>query len=121
MSSASSYALEYLLQFDGYIYVYPNGNYFKIEAKRVKPTPRRPGGIKYSLAFFDERNNCLVRFDNAHGVRIRGRRNPVAFDHWHRFGEAEVVPYRFVDAETLMADFIRAVDARLPPELRSSS
>lgn len=115
----SGHARAFFKQCNGLKYVYDNGYWFKIEFKEVRSTPRRPAGIKYSLALFDEKGTCLVRFDNGHGVKARGRRNPVAFDHWHRFSDGALIPYAFVDEETLVSDFFQAVDALLPPELRS--
>jgi len=45
---------------------------------------------------------------NAHGVpHLGGRytRRQTAFDHWHRDETDQGRPYRFVDAERLIADF----------------
>lgn len=47
-------------------------------------------------------------YDNAHRVLHRGGRfvgRQVTFDHWHRDETDEGRPYRFVNAETLIADF----------------
>lgn len=110
---------EFFRQFDGVTYVYESGHSFKISIRRVSATPHRPGGIRYSLAFFDPSGTCLARFDNSHGVKVRGQRNPVAFDHWHRFSSGELVPYAFTSLQALVEDFFAAVDAHLPPELQS--
>ena len=113
------FAEEFYRQFDGLEYVYASGHWFKIEIRKVPATARRPGGFRYSLAFFAPDGTCLVRFDNSHGIKSRRRRNPVAFDHWHRFSRDELVPYAFIDLQTLVDDFFKAIDAHLPPELRS--
>ncbi|HXZ02121.1 MAG TPA: DUF6516 family protein [Stellaceae bacterium] len=90
----------------------------EIAVKEIAATARRPAGLKYSLPFFDDRDRCPVRFDNRHAARKRGRPGPIAFDHWRRFGDDQLVPYKFIDAETLIGDFFEAIDAHLPPELR---
>ncbi|MBX5494814.1 MAG: hypothetical protein IRZ15_05725 [Bryobacteraceae bacterium] len=114
-----NYAEEFFRQFDGLTFFYETGHWWKVEIKKVRATPRRPAGLKYSLAFFDPDDRCLVRFDNSHGVKVRGRKNPAPFDHWHRFATGEVVPYAFIDMQTLVEDFFKAIDKHLPPNLRS--
>jgi hypothetical protein len=102
---------------DGLIYEYPSGHWYKIECQEVPETPERPAGLKYSLTFFNSDNECLVRFDNSHAVNIRGRPNPIAHDHWHRFGEPQqLVPYEFMNAEQLISDFFDAIDRHLPAD-----
>jgi Family of unknown function (DUF6516) len=112
-------AEEFFRQFDGETFVYGTGHWWKIEIKEVAATPGRPAGLKYSLSFFDEDDNCLVRFDNSHSINVRGKANPTTFDHWHRFSKDELVAYTFVDLKTLVEDFFSAIDIHLPPELRS--
>ena len=58
--------------------------------------PGSDHGIKYRLALISN-EVCVLRYDNERG---KG-------DHKH-IGEGEV-PYRFVDFETLLADFISDV------------
>jgi hypothetical protein len=112
---------KFFIEQDGLTYFYETGHWWKVECKEVPETPERPSGLKYGISFFGPDDRCLVRFDNSHAVKIRGRTNPVAFDHWHRFGNPEeLVPYQFTDVETLIEDFFKAIDRYLPPELRSS-
>ena len=65
------------------------------------PTPVPPSehAFKYRLVFV-RAGKRIVGYDNERG---KG-------DHKH-IGEREV-PYRFVDIETLMADFLRDVEAK---------
>ncbi len=64
-----------------------------------KPVPPSEHAFKYRLVFIRE-NKRLVGYDNERG---KG-------DHKH-LGTFEV-PYKFVDIETLMADFLRDVEAK---------
>ena len=46
------YTLDALLDMDGEVYFYPNGYWYKIEARRLKSADSNlPMGIKYSLTF----------------------------------------------------------------------
>jgi hypothetical protein len=105
---------EFFAQCDGLEYTYPSGHWYKIECRQVGATEEVPSGLKYSLAFFDDGKNCLVRFDNAHQVQVHGKPGPVAWDHWHRFSNGTLVPYQFKDAETLLADFFKSIAVHLP-------
>ena len=62
-----------------------------------KKTEDRPHGIKYRLYYGLSDGSCMVRYDNESG---KG-------DHRHIGGREE--PYRFVDVETLVADFMADV------------
>ena len=63
-----------------------------------KPVPPSGHPFKYRLVFVRD-NKRVVGYDNERG---KG-------DHKH-LGQREL-PYRFVDIETLMADFLRDVEA----------
>jgi YD repeat-containing protein len=118
--SRFDYIKEFFLSVDGFRYFDEDGSWYKIEIAEAPTTSTHPGGISYSLAYFDAENICRVRFDNAHQVRLKGRGTPLAYDHWHRFSDGELVPYLFVDLPTLFEDFFRAVEARRDAEYRSS-
>lgn len=121
-SNTEDHVREFFKSFDGLIYRYETGHWFTISCQEVERTPERPIGVKYSAAFFDVYGVCRVRFDNSHSAKIKGRPNPIAFDHWHRFGDnGELVPYEFTTIEQLLTDFFEAIDRHLPPELRSSA
>ena len=107
------YSKEFFLQNDGLVYEYQTGHWFTVECSEVKQSPERPGGFKYSLAFFDKDDECLVRYDNSHAVNVYGRPNPVAYDHWHRFSDGTLVPYEFKGTEKLLEDFFKAVEKHL--------
>jgi hypothetical protein len=51
-------------------------------------------------------------FDNAHTVASGGRhaRRQKEADHWHRDENDKGTPYKFRDAETLIADFFAEVE-----------
>lgn len=110
---------EFFLDCDGLTYQYETGHWYKVECREVRRTPRRPAGLKYSLAFFSSAGVCLVRYDNSHAAKDRGRRQDLPYDHWHRFARDETVPYEFQDVERLLSDFFADIDRQLPPHLRS--
>ncbi len=83
----------------------------KITAKRTDVTAERPHGLRYSLTLHDADNERILGFDNAHPVRASkgpGGRQHRFHDHRHRYDRTRV--YRFVDTETLITDFYKAVD-----------
>ena len=63
-----------------------------------RKTAERPHGIKYRLFYGLPNGRCVVRYDNESG---KG-------DHRH-FKNREM-PYRFIDAETLIRDFCADVE-----------
>ena len=63
-----------------------------------------PSGLRYAFTLHDPDGNRLLGFDNAHGVSRFKAREP-EHDHWHRSEKDEGRPYRFIDADTLLADF----------------
>ena len=100
--------LAYLLDLDGEEIVYDGGFVARFKVKRVAATPVRPHGVSYSLTFHAADGGRLMGYDNAHGVPHRGARfvrAQAAFDHWHRDETDEGLPYQFVSAEKLIADF----------------
>ena len=105
--------LAYLLELDGEEIVYDGGYIARFRARRVKPTPEKPHGISYSLTFHAADGRRLMGYDNAHRVPHRGGklvRAQAAFDHWHRDETDEGRPYRFKDAEKLIADFFDEIE-----------
>lgn len=107
----------FFLDHDGWIYFYGTGHWLKIECQEVPETPQRPAGIKYSISLFGPDNDCLVRYDNSHAVKVTGRPNPETYDHWHRFGKKEeLVPYEFTNCEQLLNDFYEDVEKHVPIE-----
>jgi hypothetical protein len=94
-----------LLDLDGEILEMGQGYWVEIHATRIPPTPEKPHGIDYSLCLFDPKDRCLVRYDNAHPIRVnaRSRKRTTTSDHVHR--RKEVKPYSYSNAETLVSDF----------------
>jgi hypothetical protein len=72
----------------------------------------RPHGIKYSFTLHDVDMTRLLGIDNAHGLPRRQ-----VYDHRHRFRRTEeLVPYDYVDADTLISDFFTAVESAFRQE-----
>ena len=64
----------------------------------TKKSLNRPYGLKYRLYYGLADGTCIVRYDNESG---KG-------DHRHIKGKEE--PYQFKDVETLVADFLDAIE-----------
>ncbi|MGN7612859.1 toxin-antitoxin system TumE family protein [Magnetococcales bacterium HHB-1] len=48
-----------------------DGYWYKIEAQKVKITPQRPHGIRYSLTLHTKRGERIFGIDNAHPVSMK--------------------------------------------------
>jgi hypothetical protein len=113
--------LSTLLELNGEIYDQADGYWVKIEARRTVPTPQIPHGIRYSLTLHDRYGTRMLGFDNAHRIPCKGGRHiarRLDYDHRHRHSRDRGVPYIFVSAYQLLADFFHAVDVTLE-ELKS--
>lgn len=116
MTKKRDYSLELLLDLDGLSYAQEGGYWIKYEVSDVGKTPEKPHGIKYSLTLHDPQGERIFGIDNAHlpkkrrGPAAKSTR-PEAADHLHRGGR--VFTYKFKDAETLLADFDKGVNAAL--------
>src|SRR5213593_4172432 len=115
--AASDPGLERLLDFDGLLAEVGGGFWIKIVAKRTPPDRTRPHGIAYALTLHDPSGERIFGIDNAHAVRMSrgpaGRRRS-EHDHLHR--RETVRPYQYRDADTLLDDFGREVEAILRRE-----
>jgi hypothetical protein len=106
-----------LLDLDGSILDQGDGYWIKIEAREVEPTKDIPHGIRYSLTMHEPYGKRILGYDNAHAVKppkkfkYAGQRLP--YDHRHRHVSDHGVPYAFVDAHQLFADFFEEVDTVL--------
>ncbi len=110
MGEGQEHTLEFLLAFDGQVHWLAEGYRLKFEIKRVTATAERLHGLRYSFTLHDPYGRRLMGFDNVHTVAARGSRfakRQTEADHWHRTERDEGRPYRFVDADTLLADFFR--------------
>lgn len=116
MTKKRDHSLELLLDFDGLKFAQEGGYWIKYEVSAVGKTAERPHGIKYSLTLHDPQGTRIFGIDNAHrpekrrGPAARSTR-PKAADHLHRGRRAYA--YRFEDAETLLVDFDKGVNAAL--------
>ena len=106
--------LDRLLDLDGFLAEVGGGYWVKIEARRVPADTERPHGVAYTLTLHELGGSRVFGIDNAHLVRwTRGPagRSSASRDHLHR-GET-VRPYVYRDADTLIGDFWREVEAIL--------
>lgn len=109
--------LDRLLDLDGFLAEVGGSFPVKIVARRVPPDVHRPHGVSYTLTLHDPAGRRVFGIDNAHVVRLTSGpagRSSSSRDHLHR-GES-VRPYAYRDAETLMDDFWREVEAVLKKE-----
>ena len=105
--------LETLLDLDGQILVQEDGSWIKIEARLVNETDHRPHGIKYSLTLHGREGERLLGYDNAHGLKQKGKKHQaqrVPHDHRHPFEKRQPVPYAFSSPEELLEHFFAEVD-----------
>lgn len=106
--------LDRLLDLDGFLAEVGGGFWVKIAAQRVSVDTNRPRGVRYALTLHDPGGDRVFGIDNAHPVRFsRGPagRSSAAQDHLHRGGS--VRPYSYRDADSLVDDFWREVEAVL--------
>ena len=105
-------SLSVLLDLDGTKIGVGTQHWVKIRAWVIEPDEARPHGIRYELTLHDAGNRRILGFDNAHAVKRHGGRffeQPRAYDHRHRGPKDAGVPYPYVSAGKLVADFWRAV------------
>lgn len=111
LSSGDKYdpdgALQRLLDLDGYVLEQGGGYGVEFRITKVAPSRRRPHGIDYSLCLLSPDDECLLRFDNAHPIKVKGKATQTN-DHVHK--GRRVRPYIYVDPEELMADFWTAAE-----------
>ena len=105
-----------LLYLDGNVFVIDaiGGHWVKFAVKRVIVNTARPHGVRYSLTLHASNGERLVGFDNAHSITIGkgpGAKVPIEFDHKHRL--RSIMPYEYQNAESLIADFWKEVEAVL--------
>jgi len=106
--------LDRLVDLDGFLAEVGGGCWVKIVAHHVPPDASRPHGVSYSLTLHEPGGRRVFGIDNAHAVPSRrgpSRRSSAAQDHLHR--EDVVRPYAYRDADSLLDDFWREVDAFL--------
>ncbi len=90
-----------------------DGYWIKLAAWQVDMTESIPHGIRYALTLHDPNGVRILGYDNAHAVKIKGKKysgRRIEFDHKHRNENDVGVPYVFKDAHQLLADFFKEVD-----------
>lgn len=106
--------ISYLLDLDGSIFEMGGGYFVKFEVREVEPCKFRPHGLKYSLTLHDSQSQRILGFDNAHAVKpdkgFKYAGQVLPYDHKHRSGSDEGIPYHFQSAEMLMKDFWDSVE-----------
>lgn len=106
--------IDTLLDLHGSILDQGGGYWIKIEAWRVEASAEIPHGIRYSLTLHEPYGRRVLGYDNAHAVKppkkfkYAGRIR--AYDHRHRHGSDQGVPYEFINAQQLLSDFFADVD-----------
>jgi hypothetical protein len=105
------FGIDRLLALDGETLVLTeDGAYWvKFVVRRVKVSPLRPHGLKYSLTLHGSDNERLVGFDNAHSVPPADTDDP----HDHRHVLKSVKPYEYADSAALLEAFWGEVDKML--------
>ena len=116
MVKKRDHSVELLLDLDGLNCAQEGGYSIKYEVSAVSTSPERPHGIKYSLTLHDPQGARIFGIDNAHRPKNRGgpaarSKRSEAADHLHRGGR--VFAYEFKDAETLLDNFDKGVNAAL--------
>lgn len=109
LDNVDEHSLAFLLAFDGRVHWYDQGYWVKFEIKRVEKTAERPHGLRYAFTLHDPQGQRIIGYDNAHRVRTRKGRT-VEADHWHRTADDPGTPYHFIDAATLIGDFMDEVE-----------
>lgn len=105
--------LDTLLELDGSVFEQDAGFWIKIEAKKVEVSPHVPHGIKYSLTLHERNGTRVLGYDNAHGLRQRGRGftgRRLVYDHKHRAATDRAIPYMFETPQQLLEDFFAETD-----------
>lgn len=83
----------------------------KFEVRKVKPGPKIPHGIRYSLTLHDSSNERILGFDNAHGIKPKKGKLGVRKTTWdHKHKNDQVKYYEFQSASHLLEDFFEAVE-----------
>lgn len=105
------FELETLLNLDGEIFRMEDGYWTKFEVKLVEADDNFPHGIRYSLTLHDRRNQRIVGFDNAHGIKPARRRFAGRKRTWdHKHDKEKVLAYEFESPGQLIEDFWKEVD-----------
>jgi len=106
------HGLDTLLSMDGVKRIYPNKYWWMIKAYQIERSKERPHGIRYTFTLHDNHNRRIFGMDNKHVPpnRCKGYHGRIVeFDHTHEDAEDEGTAYAFINAETLMTDFLYRV------------
>jgi hypothetical protein len=107
-------AIDTLLDLHDSVLDQGGGYWIKIEAWRVGVSSQVPHGIRYSLTLHEPYGKRVLGYDNAHAVKppkkFKYAGRILAYDHKHRHGSDQGMPYEFKEAQQLMNDFFADVD-----------
>ncbi|HFE39350.1 MAG TPA: hypothetical protein ENK06_13205 [Gammaproteobacteria bacterium] len=109
-------SLDTLLAMNGTTYWVDDEYWIKIDVRKVKEiTPERPHGLSYSLTLHNKYNDRIMGFDNAHAVKIKGKKFSAKIISWdHKHLKEKVFDYTFDSAGQLIEDFWKEVNKILP-------
>jgi len=110
------FGLDTLLNMNGFEFHYPNGYWYRVEARLVNADVHLPHGIRYTLTLHDYHGIRIFGMDNKH--RPKSKRKGyhgriVEYDHIHNNEKDKGTPYTFINAEKLLIDFRNQVDCIL--------
>jgi hypothetical protein len=112
----TDHSIDTLLSLHGSVIDQEDGYWVKLEAWTGMATADIPHGVRYSLTLHAPSGKRLLGFDNAHAVKVKGKKfagQRLPFDHKHRTSSDHGVPYSFSSAHQLLSDFFKAVDSVL--------
>jgi hypothetical protein len=107
------FGLDTLLNMDSFEFHYPNGYWYKIEARQVKADIHLPHGIRYALTLLNKYGIRIFGMDNKHRPKTKRKGyhgRIVEYDHIHNCEKDKGIPYTFINAEKLLTDFWTHVD-----------
>ena len=100
-------SLDTLLDMNGMTFWLNQEYWIKFEIRKVtEVTPAIPHGLSYSLTLHDKHNKRIMGFDNAHPVKLKGKKYSAKIITWdHKHLKEKVSDYSFENSGQLIEDF----------------